>query len=117
MFESNEKMKRALPHDIRATESRLIKNGDNICYKRNGEHEWHGPGVVIVLDGKLFLVRRGGILIFVHEYSLLKASNGDAGSCSVDNLYAIFVGAPTAAMFLDTIIFGILKVVFECLLF
>ena len=84
-FESNEKIRRALRHNIRATEAHLIKNGDNIYYKRNGEHEWHGPGVVIGRDGKLFLVRHGGILVRVHECRLLRASNGDARSCSVDS--------------------------------
>ena len=76
-FESNEKIKRALRHNIRVTDSHLINNGDNVYYKRNNEHEWHGPGVVIGRDGKIFLIKHGGALVRVHECRLTSASKGD----------------------------------------
>ena len=69
-FESNEKLQRALRHNIRATEASLIENGDQVFYKRNDGHEWHGPGTVIGRDGKQFLVRHGGVYVRVHECRL-----------------------------------------------
>ena len=43
-YESNEKLKRALRHNIRSTDSHLINSGDIVYYKLNNAHEWHGHG-------------------------------------------------------------------------
>ena len=72
-FESNEKVTRALRHNTRSTQSYLIKTGDKVYYKRNENHEWHGPAVVIGRDGKMFMLRHGGILVRVHECRLCEA--------------------------------------------
>ena len=70
-YESSEKLRRALRHNIRSNESSEIEIGDHVYYKRNNSHEWHGPGTVIGREGKQFLVRHGGIYVRVHECRLV----------------------------------------------
>ncbi|KAK3874911.1 hypothetical protein Pcinc_020228 [Petrolisthes cinctipes] len=64
--ESGERLARALRHNIRSSDLNDIQNGDEVFYKRNDSHEWHGPGVVIGRDGKQILVRHGGVYVRVH---------------------------------------------------
>ncbi|KAK3873855.1 hypothetical protein Pcinc_021147 [Petrolisthes cinctipes] len=64
--ESGERFARALRHNIRSSDFNDIQNGDEVFYKRNDSHEWHGPGVVIGRDGKQILVRHGGVYVRVH---------------------------------------------------
>ena len=71
--ESSEKVKRALRHNIRACDSEEIDIGHSVFYKRDNDHEWHGPARVIGRDGKVILVRHGGILVRVHECRLASA--------------------------------------------
>ena len=73
-FESNERISRALRHNIRSTEASLIKAGDQVFYKRNEQQEWHGPAVVLGRDGKLFILRHAGVVVKVHECRLREAS-------------------------------------------
>ena len=72
-LESNEKLKRALRHNVRSTDASEISNGSEVYYKRNDSHEWYGPGVVIGRDGKQFLVRHGGVYVRVHACRLTSA--------------------------------------------
>ena len=72
-FESNEKVMRALRHNVRNTPSSHINPGDRVYYKRNEEHEWHGPAIVIGRDGKIFMLRHGGTVVRVHECRLCEA--------------------------------------------
>ena len=73
-FESNEKVTRALRHNVRSTEANLIQPGDHVYYKRNEQHEWHGPAVVLGRDGKLFMLRHAGVLVRVHECRLCSSN-------------------------------------------
>jgi transposase InsO family protein len=73
--ESNEKIRRALLHQVRTTDVADLVNGDNVYYKRKDRKEWHGPGVVIGQDGKQILVRHGGIYVRVHECRLQHAQH------------------------------------------
>jgi len=88
-FESNEKLRRALRHNIRATDSTTIENGEEVFYKRNDSPEWRGPGVVIGRDGKQFLVKHGGTYVRVHECRISRAAvpaieeNSESSSRSV----------------------------------
>lgn len=78
-YESNEKLRRALRHNIRETEGNMIEIGDKVYYKRNNNHEWHGPGTVIGRDGKQFLVRHGGVYVRVHECRLTNVNVSSVG--------------------------------------
>ncbi|KAK3862758.1 hypothetical protein Pcinc_031405 [Petrolisthes cinctipes] len=71
--ESGEWFARALRHNIRLSDFNDIQNGDEVFYKRNDSHEWHGPGVVIGRDGKQILVRHGGVYVRVHVCRLARA--------------------------------------------
>ena len=73
-FESNERVTRALRHNVRSTEASLIQAGDHVYYKRNEQHEWHGPAVVLGRDGKLFMLRHAGVLVRVHECRLCNSN-------------------------------------------
>ena len=70
--ESDERIKRALKSNIRSTEIKDIKNGDDVFYKRNDAHKWHGPGQVIGYDGKSVLVKHGGTYVRAHTTRLAK---------------------------------------------
>ena len=74
-FEANEKINRALRHKVRSTDSFLIQPGDRVFYKRDQSHEWHGPAVVLGRDGKLFMLRHGGMVVRVHECRLCDAND------------------------------------------
>merc|ERR1719423_303100 len=71
-FESNDRLKRALRHNVRPTDSSIIENGDEVYYKRNDSPEWRGPGNVIGKDGKVVIVRHGGTYVRVHVCRLSK---------------------------------------------
>ena len=66
----------------------MLKDGDEVFYKRNARDEWHGPGKVIDIDGKTVIVKHGGACVKVHEVSLKKKpqeSDADRVNPSVSN--------------------------------
>ena len=71
--ESDEKYKRALRCRVRPTRSDHLANGDNVFYKRNASDDWCGPGVIIGIDNKQFIVRHGGQIVRVHAARLAGA--------------------------------------------
>ena len=76
--ESNEKIRRALLHQVRSSNTEDLTNGDSVYYKRNDDDRWRGPGVVIGRDGKQVLVRHGGTYVRVHVCRLQHApTSGD----------------------------------------
>ncbi|CAL4059344.1 unnamed protein product [Meganyctiphanes norvegica] len=70
--ESNERIRRALRHNVRNTEVKDLHNGDAVFYKRNNEQRWRGPGIVIGRDGKQVLVKHSGTFVRVHTVRLAK---------------------------------------------
>ena len=73
--EADERIKRALRHNIRETLADDLQAGEEVFYKREGSDRWHGPGVVIGRDGKQVLVRHGGVYVRVHSCRLSKVPN------------------------------------------
>jgi hypothetical protein len=71
--ESNERIRRALRHKVRASEESYV-NGDRVFYKREGRDQWLGPAKVIFQDGKIVFVRHGGVFVRVSPNRLVKAN-------------------------------------------
>lgn len=84
--ESDERLARALRHNIRASDLDNVQNGDEVFYKRHDSYEWHGPGVVIGRDGKQVLVRHGGVYVRAHACRLARVptQSGEVRDCHVD---------------------------------
>ena len=68
--ESSERLKRALRHNVRESDTGDLHCGSEVYYKRLGSNEWHGPGTVIGKEGKQFLVKHGGGYVRVHSCRL-----------------------------------------------
>ena len=75
--ESNERIKRALKHNIRQTSMLEIQSGDEVYYKRNDSAQWHGPGIVIGRDGKQVIVKHDGMFYRVHACRLTRVPVGE----------------------------------------
>ena len=75
-FDSCEKIRRALRHNVRKTLIEDLKISDEVYYKRNNSHEWHGPAKVVLIDGKVVEVRHRGVNLRVHTVSLTKVPKG-----------------------------------------
>ena len=73
--ESSERVRRALRHNVRASDVENLVNGDSVFYKRNDSKEWRGPGIVIGKDGKQVLVKHGGTYVRVHTCRISRTPN------------------------------------------
>ena len=71
--EADEKIRRALRHQIRTSEE-IFGPGDSVFYKRDGSNKWLGPGKIIFQDGKVVFVRHGGTYVRVSTNMLVKAT-------------------------------------------
>ena len=83
--ESDEKVRRALLHRVRADDADQIVSGDSVYYKRDDDPRWRGPATVIGRDGKQILVRHGGQCVRVHACRLQHCSMADSASKAVDS--------------------------------
>ena len=72
--ESSKRIKTALSRQTRTTTSKEFNNGDTVYYKRNSDNDWHGPGTIIGIDGKVVLVRHGGNVLRVSPCHLTKVN-------------------------------------------
>ena len=72
--ESDERIRRALRHKVRASEQKF-NNGDVVYYKRQGNERYLGPAKVVFQDGKVVFVRHGGTFVRVSPTHLLKDKN------------------------------------------
>ena len=87
-IESNEKIRRALNHNIRPSKTKDLEINDKVYFKREGESRWRGPGEVEGIQGKIIFVRYGGYRYRVHECRLQvikKARNSEIQDASDDN--------------------------------
>ena len=60
--ESDERIRRALRHPVRATEVEF-NQGDKVVYKRDDSNRWRGPGSIIGVDGKVAFIKHGSRLV------------------------------------------------------
>ena len=60
--ESSERIRRALRMKLRTSNDTVVENGDSVYYRRENFQGWKGPGKVIGRDGKLVVVRHGGLI-------------------------------------------------------
>lgn len=65
--EASDRIRRALRGQTR-NHDQFYEPGDSVFYQRNGK--WNGPGKVIGQDGKVVLVRHGGMYVRVHPCRL-----------------------------------------------
>ena len=78
--EADEKIQRALRHQIRTSEE-VFGPSNNVFYKRDGSNKWLGPGKVIFQDGKVVFVRYRGTYVRVSTNRLVKETpNSGSGS-------------------------------------
>ena len=73
-YEANERIRKALRHNIRYSALDTIKVGDEVLYKRKEEHKWQGPGKVTHIDlaAKTASINHGGHTLKAHAVSILK---------------------------------------------
>ena len=76
-YESNERLTRALPHNVRSTDLEDLQNGEEVFYKRMDSREWRGPGTVIGRDGKQVLVKHGRVYVRAHMCRLTRKCRED----------------------------------------
>ena len=64
--ESEEKIKRALRHNVSSSVDTKYFTGDRVYIKRRGDNRWSGPGTVLGQESQQILVRIGGFYYRVH---------------------------------------------------
>ena len=52
MSESSERVRRALPHNVRTYNNNVFVTGDSVYYKRANDRKWRGKGKVLGQDGQ-----------------------------------------------------------------
>ena len=65
-FDSCERIKRALTHNVRRTLIEDLKIGDEAFYKRDDLEERHGPAKVTTIEGKVVEIKHGQSSLRVH---------------------------------------------------
>ncbi|KAG0716780.1 hypothetical protein GWK47_008889 [Chionoecetes opilio] len=71
--ESSERLTRALRHNVRDSDPGDLHYGDDVYYKRLDSNKWRGPDTILGKDGKLFLVKHGGMCVRVHTCRIATA--------------------------------------------
>ena len=69
--ESEEKIKRALRHNIRPSAKNKFVQGDLVYYKRNDSRKWRGPGKVIGTESSTILIKHGAQYVRAHVCRVL----------------------------------------------
>ncbi|XP_071118367.1 uncharacterized protein [Haliotis cracherodii] len=81
--ESSERIRRALRHNIRPSES-VYQTGDKVYFMK--EKQWKGPGKVLGQDGKTVFIRHGSTYVRVPTCRLLKIGQEFEQSDSQDSV-------------------------------
>ena len=63
--ENDERIKRALAHNIRTTSEAKYITGDKVLYKRHNSNQWRGPGTVIGQVSQEVFIKHGNFYISV----------------------------------------------------
>ena len=73
-YEANERIRKALRHNVRNTDIEILQVGDKVLYKRKEYNKWQGPATVthIDLQAKTVMVKHGGHTLKTHAVSTLK---------------------------------------------
>lgn len=75
--EASSKLKKAMRHNVRHTQHKLLRLNDKVYYKRERIAQWLGPARIVGLDGKTILVKHGSQIVRVHERDISKAHESD----------------------------------------
>ena len=78
--ESDERLRRALNHNIRTSNDVVFVAGDRVYYKRKDTKKWKGPATVMAKDGQQVLLKHGGLYIKVHPCRLSLCQETDIGA-------------------------------------
>ena len=78
-YEANERIRKALRHNVRHTDIEVLQQGDEVLYKRKDNNKWQGPAKVTHIDysAKTVTVNHGGFLIKAHAVSIMKIPSLD----------------------------------------
>ena len=79
--EYDDRIRRALLHQVREDDVKSVSNGDSVYFKRQ-DNKWHGPGKVTGRDGKQILVKHGGAVIRVHSFRMQECGSVENKSVS-----------------------------------
>ena len=73
-YEANERIRKALRHNVRQADIATLQQGDEVLYKRKDNNKWQGPAKVAHIDisAKTVTVNHGGFLIKAHAVSVMK---------------------------------------------
>ena len=73
-YEANERIRKALRHNVRQADIATLQQGDEVLYKRKDNNKWQGPAKVAHIDisAKTVNVNHGGFLIKAHAVSVMK---------------------------------------------
>ena len=69
--ESDDRIRRALRHNVRTYADTRYSNGDKVYYRRKDSKDWKGPAIVLGQDGQLVGIRHGGFYSRVHPSQLM----------------------------------------------
>ena len=72
--DSNDRLNRAMRHNIRESEVPDLCIGESVYYYRRDSKEWRGPAVVIGRDGSQVIVKHAGAIVRVHALRLRRST-------------------------------------------
>ena len=91
--ESNEKIRRALRHNVRTYSEEIFEVGNKVFYKRQAFKGWRGPATVVGIDGKFILIRYGSQFYRCHQCHLMKVTK-TSSSNTIDASRSILKNNP-----------------------
>ena len=86
--ESDERIRRALRHNVRTYADVRYSTGDKVYYRRKNFKGWKGPAVVLGQDGQSVTVRHGGAYYRCHPCQLMMVKDSNVQK-TVNNSEAV----------------------------